>query len=183
VGKGSCTIHYPDSLSLTEISIISALLVGTPNLRLGGGEGPQPVSLVEGANCSASTFKSSALGAANVHTEKDKDNGMGQEDSTASQPHCLSSCTNSSGSSSSSSAGGKSSMEAFRPHSYFRGVPWGKLLDSPVPASFRPSTVIANEAQARGDFGLYEDFNFPQTSKSHRDMTQETPKPAINFTS
>jgi hypothetical protein len=178
VGKGSCTIHYPDSLSLTEISIISALLVGTPNLRLGGGEGPQPPNPIEGANCSASMCKSSALGAAKVHTEKDK--GTGQEDPTALQTHYLPSCTSSS---SSSSAGGKSSMEAFRPHSYFKGVPWGKLLDSPVPASFRPSTVIANEAQTRGDFGLYEDFNFPQTSKSHRDMAQETPKPAVNFTS
>lgn len=194
MGKGSCTIHYPDSMTLTEISIISALLVGTPNLRLGGGVELLPVNSTEGANCSASMCRSSVLDAALVHTDKGEDKGNGLDDPIALQPHCLSSCTSTctssnsrssstsnSSNSSSNSAGSKSSMEAFKPHSYFRGVPWGKLLDSPVPASFRPSTVTTHEA--RGDYGLYEDFNFPQTSKSHRDMVQETPKAAVNFTS
>lgn len=172
VGKGSSTIHYPDNLSLAEISIISALLVGTPNLRLGGGVGILPVNIEEGANCSASMCKSSAMDAAKVHADnvQEKDH----EESVPLHPKLHSSC-------SSNSVGGKSSMEAFRPHSYFRGVPWGKLLDCPVPASFRPSTVTAKEA--RGDCGLYEDFNFPQTSKSLRDMVQEHPKAAFNFTS
>lgn len=170
VGKGSSTIHYPDSMSPIEISVIGALLVGTPNLRLGGGIELLQLNSKEGANCSISLCTCSAVGAVTVHADKD------QEGPISLHPLSLSDYR-----SNSSSAGGKCSMETLRPHSYFKGVPWGKLLDSPVPASFRPSSDTANEA--RGDYGLYEDFNFPQTSKPLRDIVQEPLKAAINYTS